>query len=82
MIQWRIWLERQSSKQEVVGSSPTVGKNIFRFFRLPHSSTKPIQMKSAVRDIHLANIRVVFALESILLTNEFADSPYKRREKR
>ena len=43
-------LERQSSKREVVGSSPAVGKNFSfcnsRFPRIAHSSNQPIQMKS------------------------------------
>ena len=46
---WRRWFERQTSKQEVVKLSPTIG--IFSlcnylFPRVPHSSTQPIQMKS------------------------------------
>ena len=51
---WRSLLERQSSKREVVGSSPDVGKNFSfcysRFLRVPQSLTKRLQMKSSVAD--------------------------------
>ena len=44
MVLWHIWLERQSSKWEVVGSSPTVGKNFLfcnsHFLCMPHSQYK------------------------------------------
>ena len=51
---WFKWFRggRQSSKQEVVGSSLTVGKNFSfsysRFLCVPHSLTKRFQMKSCV----------------------------------
>ena len=50
---WRSLLERQSSKREVVGSSPTVGKNFSccnSRFQLDSANTNEIN-----RDIHLAN---------------------------
>ena len=44
VVPWHSRLERQSSKQEVVGSSPIVDKNFSfcnsRFLRAPHSLTK------------------------------------------
>ena len=46
---WRSWLERQSSKLEVVGSSPTMGKDFsfckFGFLRVSQSSTNTKQYK-------------------------------------
>ena len=46
------WFERQSSKRQVVGSSPAVGKNFsfcnFRFLCVAHSSNKSLPMKSTV----------------------------------
>ena len=44
------WLERQSSKREIVGSSPAANKNFSfcnsRFLRVPRSLTKPLRMES------------------------------------
>ena len=53
----RRWLERQSSKREVVGSSSTMGKNFHFKFSL---SSRDSQLDSANlneinREIHLAN---------------------------
>ena len=49
---WYSRLERESSKREVVGSSPAVCTNFsfcnFRFLRVAHSSYQPMQMKSTV----------------------------------
>ena len=45
------WPTRLSSKQEVPGSNPTVGKNSFfnsRLFRVPHRTTMQLRMKSTV----------------------------------
>ena len=45
-------LELQSSKREVVSSSPTVGKNFSfchsRFLCVPHSLIKQLRMKSSL----------------------------------
>ena len=41
-------LERNSSKREIVGSNPTVGKRVLDCFRVANSSNQPIQMKSTV----------------------------------
>ena len=54
VVPWRSQLERQSSKREVVGSSPTVGKSFSfcnsRFLRVLQSFTNETE-----NDIHLAN---------------------------
>ena len=51
-VWWHSWLERQHSKQEVVGSSPAVGKNFkfcnYRSLHVPHSLTKPLRKISTV----------------------------------
>ena len=43
-LPWRSWLERQFSKREVTGSSPTVDKNLSfcnsRFYLNIHSNMK------------------------------------------
>ena len=59
-VPWRNWLEPQSYKREIVGSSPTVGK-IFsfcndRFLCVPHCSNRQMQMKSTVTYIMLIRV--------------------------
>ena len=51
-IRWHYRLQSQSTKQEVVGSSPAVGKNFSfcnsRFLCMAHNSNQSIQMKSTI----------------------------------
>ena len=57
VVPWHRRLDRQSSKREVVGSSPAVGKKFSFcnscFLCVPHSLTKPFVTTELNRDIHL-----------------------------